>query len=278
MPEAHRAITRAAHEHVAWRRRHGPQVGASDLLTVTYFLDKCLPTAELYLVSEPMRDLALDAARDVPDGIRMGDARPTGQGVIAYTGGLPELSRGASPELISWSQMETGDVLLCAWSRDTAVPIERRDPHGLAEVQAGGWSLTGAGMVPLLAPIESWDALAPIQRRLASLLYATWTMMSMPTVSETREMIATDARESMPARDRARSVKVVDLRRLAHRPSEPGDGERAYTHRWIVRGHWRQQAHGPRRSLRRTTWVPPHTKGPAGAPFLPTETVFVWRR
>lgn len=52
----------------------------------------------------------------------------------------------------------------------------------------------------------------------------------------------------------------------------------AWRRRHVVRGHWRQQAHGPRRSLRRTTWVPPHTKGPAGAPFLPTETVFVWRR
>ena len=62
MPEAHRAITRAAHEHVAWRRRHVQQVGASDLLTVTYFLDKCLPPAELFLVSEPMRDLALTSS------------------------------------------------------------------------------------------------------------------------------------------------------------------------------------------------------------------------
>ena len=61
MPEAHRAITRAAHEHVAWRRRHVQQVGASDLLTVTYFLDKCLPTAELFQaqMARPSRHAAL---------------------------------------------------------------------------------------------------------------------------------------------------------------------------------------------------------------------------
>ena len=279
LPEAHRAITRAAQEHVQWRSQYVAEVGMSDLLTVTSLIAPRLPTAELYLVSEPMRDLALDAARDVPDGIRMGAARPASQGVVAYTGGLPELSRGATPEMVSWSQVESGDLTLCAWSRDTAVPIEKRDPHGLTEVQAGGWTLTGVGMVPMLDPIESWDALGPIQRRLASLIYATWTMMSMPAVSETWETITTDKRKGVPTRDRARSVKVVDLRRLSRRPAEPGDGGgREYHHRWVVRGHWRQQAHGPGRSLRRTTWVPSYLKGPDGAPLIASEAVFVWRR
>lgn len=52
MPEAHRAITRAAHEHVAWRRRHVQQVGASDLLTVTYFLDTKGPAGAPFLPTE----------------------------------------------------------------------------------------------------------------------------------------------------------------------------------------------------------------------------------
>ena len=282
LPEAHRAITRAAQEHAAWRKHAIAETGVSTLLTVTLLLERCLPVAELYLVAEPMRDLALDAARDVPDGIRMSDAMPTGHGIIAYSGGLPELSRGSRPEVVSWSQIESGDLLLCAWSRDTAVPTGRRDPHGFTEVQAGGWSLTGVGMVPALEPVESWAALGPIQRRLGSLLYATWTMMAMPTVAQAREAITTDARASVPERDRVRPVKVIDLRRLVHRSGSgvPGDGEgdREYRHRWVVRGHWRQQAHGPGRSLRRTTWVQPHVKGPEGAPFLPAETVFVWRR
>lgn len=282
LPAAHRAITRAAQEHVEWRRDYmHTEAGVSDLLVVTELLRTRLPAAELFLVSEPMRDLALDAARDVPDGVRMGDARPTGQGVIAYTGGLPELTRGAEPEIVSWSQIESGDILMCAWARDTAIDPERRDPHGFTEVQAGGWTFTGAGMVPALSPIASWGALGPIQRRLGSLLYATWTMMTMPTVAETKEVIWTGSGRGVPVQDRGRPVKVVNLRTLAHRPtaaSEAGDGGREYVHRWVVRGHWRQQAHGPGRSLRRTTWVPPHVKGPDGAPFLPSETVFVWRR
>lgn len=33
------------------------------------------------------------------------------------------------------------------------------------------------------------------------------------------------------------------------------------TYRTIVRGHWRNQAHGPARTLRRKTWIEPHVRG-----------------
>lgn len=33
------------------------------------------------------------------------------------------------------------------------------------------------------------------------------------------------------------------------------------THQTWVRGHWRHQAHGPRHSLRRWTWIEPHRRG-----------------
>lgn len=36
-------------------------------------------------------------------------------------------------------------------------------------------------------------------------------------------------------------------------------------HRFIVRGHWRNQAVGPGRAERRKTWIAPHWKGPEGA-------------
>lgn len=38
--------------------------------------------------------------------------------------------------------------------------------------------------------------------------------------------------------------------------------ERKFTARWLVRGHIRNQAHGPDRSLRKQKWIEPHWKGP----------------
>ena len=55
LPEAHRAITRAAQEHAAWRKHAIAETGVSPLLTVTLLLERFLPVAELDLVAEPMR-------------------------------------------------------------------------------------------------------------------------------------------------------------------------------------------------------------------------------
>lgn len=47
-----------------------------------------------------------------------------------------------------------------------------------------------------------------------------------------------------------------------------GEAGKDYRHRWIVRPHWRQQPYGPGRKLRRPQLIPPHVKGPEGAPLL----------
>jgi hypothetical protein len=41
-----------------------------------------------------------------------------------------------------------------------------------------------------------------------------------------------------------------------------GDLQRVYKVRWLVRGHWRNQACGPGLGLRERIWIAPHWKGP----------------
>lgn len=116
-------------------------------------------------------------------------------------------------------------------------------------------------------------------------LAAAWLLMQQPVLVE-QSMVRPSAGE---ARSLARAgqgdpaVTVTALRRQY----VPGAGDaaegtdvagRRYRHRWVVSGHWRNQAHGPGRSLRRQTWVPAYVKGPDGAPLLSTERVNVWRR
>ncbi len=76
-------------------------------------------------------------------------------------------------------------------------------------------------------------------------------------------------------------MTVVDLRHRYVPIDRKQDDEalgRRYRHRWVVSGHWRNQAHGPDQSLRRQTWAPSYVKGPDGALLLVTEKVNVWRR
>ncbi len=44
-------------------------------------------------------------------------------------------------------------------------------------------------------------------------------------------------------------------------------GSRIPAVQWLVRGHWRNQAHGPERSMRTMRWIEPYWKGADGAPL-----------
>jgi hypothetical protein len=74
-----------------------------------------------------------------------------------------------------------------------------------------------------------------------------------------------------------RGVRIVSLR---HRKTEPvgdcADG-RVYSHRWVVKGHWRNQWY-PSQQRHVPLWIHAHVKGPEGAPMLTGEVVSAWRR
>lgn len=53
---------------------------------------------------------------------------------------------------------------------------------------------------------------------------------------------------------------------------------RAYRHRWIVHGHWRNHWY-PSRQTHRPIWIDQHVKGPDGAPILdPAKLVNILHR
>jgi len=54
----------------------------------------------------------------------------------------------------------------------------------------------------------------------------------------------------------------VDLREHVQEALSGKKGGGSPTVQFLVRGHWRQQAHGPARSLRKTLWIQPFWKGP----------------
>ena len=113
---------------------------------------------------------------------------------------------------------------------------------------------------------------------LIAALGATWTLMQIPTVATPRQVTGAGG-SGRHWQNQQRTVSTIDLRRIEHRDTGATDNAgRAYRHRWYVRGHWREQAHGPRQTLRRPTWIPGYIKGPPGAPLLELERVNVWRR
>jgi hypothetical protein len=71
-------------------------------------------------------------------------------------------------------------------------------------------------------------------------------------------------------------VRVVTLR-APDSQSGSGVSDREFHHRWIVRGHWRQQWY-PSIQDHRPVWITPHLKGPEDAPLLGGEKVYRWNR
>lgn len=85
---------------------------------------------------------------------------------------------------------------------------------------------------------------------------------------------ATRRRAARTGREAA-EVRVLALSGVGS-GGQPGEGERSYAHRWVVRGHWRRQWY-PSIQQHRPRWVAPFLKGPEGAPLLGGEKVYVTR-
>ncbi len=107
-------------------------------------------------------------------------------------------------------------------------------------------------------------------------LKSVWLLMQqdLSTVEDARFDRAAHRRAAREGRTVPR-VRVIALRRSGHGSGEGGSVE--WHHRWIVRGHWRQQWY-PSREVHRPVWIKPHAKGPDDAPLLVGEKVYDLRR
>jgi hypothetical protein len=107
---------------------------------------------------------------------------------------------------------------------------------------------------------------------------AFWLLSAQPGVAESLETAL--PRPTIRRSERAKldpKVRVIYLRAAPNTDTDATNP--TYRHRWIVSGHWRQQACGPKQTLRRPIWIAPHLKGPDGAPLLRTDNkVKAWVR
>ena len=68
------------------------------------------------------------------------------------------------------------------------------------------------------------------------------------------------------------SLRIIDLASGA--ATESRGGSVAWTHRWMVHGHWRDQPCGPGRTSRRVIWIDDYIKGPADKPLDVRPTIW----
>lgn len=253
-----------------------------------------LEAVPCYWVTAPMATVAMDASLDVPE-IDVDRDMPSPSGFIAFEKPLPPLP------LPQNMPAEVASSLHLPNSSPVSALLWRGSGSGTLSVTAFTWSghlPAGYGLDASMIPKQPLLEITTIQvprtraelehvaarpqvKALLAFLSASWILMMTPTVASRKQLDPKtggaprpDAPASVPL------VTTIDLRPLRHEDAaetEPGSG-RAYKHRFIVRGHWRNQAHGPGYTQRRMAWIPSHIKGPEDAPLLATEKVMVWRR
>lgn len=245
--------------------------------------------AGLYYVTPEMAALAVHAGADLTEARWATADRPSACGFMTFVGGVGRLDAEirVPVDAVTWGPYKGGLEVWMHVSRRAFVEEHRRRqpdaPYRLAVEE-----------MPPVVPLTSvtcditgdpepftpdGDGTETVLRALA----AAWLLMEQPTLVD-----RSIDRDKGPARRAAAraglpdpEITVVDLRRqYTPHDRDPGDEEsgRRYRYRWVVSGHWRQQAHGPGREQRRKQWIPAHVKGPDGAPMLARERVNVWRR
>ncbi|MFD3336133.1 hypothetical protein ACFWV1_26320 [Streptomyces sp. NPDC058700] len=150
--------------------------------------------------------------------------------------------------------------------------------------QVPGWlnmapeDTSGMSLVELEDHARSSNRIEQAERALV----VTWLLMGQSLAREESVQAPRSSAKHI-ARIDPNLLTAVRYVRLRHHsvPQQAGAGEgggRAYRHRWIVRGHWRNHYY-PSRQTHRPIWIDQHIKGPDGAAILdPEKLVNVLRR
>lgn len=237
-----------------------------------------LESAPLMWVSEDMVKLSEDTA-DAGDFPTV--PPPSSTGLVFFEHDIQHIVSDVTDD-------DTGEVvgqaLITAllWECDADGRILRLMPYTDFPLALRDTGAAQAGLPVIYHDRRAWRDFDAGRMYAERLLRAVWALSEQPNICEARPATQ-NARYPLPARfDQAISrVKMIVLRENLHRPGESGEDDervrREYSHRFIVRGFWRNQAYGPNHSFRRRQWIPPFVKGPADKPLVCKDTVRIWR-
>jgi len=249
--------------------------------------DRMLRAADLYWVSDDMTALAEHAADSLPTFRLTEESLPSRAGLVGWSRPIT----GDGPPIIAASWLLLGGrVWVDTWCDplDSLTRVARTYTGRVlttadrerARRERGLIGLDEGLLVPLDAEVAWGERTAHLARaRATRTLVAAWLLMGQTLAAHERADAApSEARRLARRGDPPSPVTTVALRREVVPSDETSAGsEREYRHRWLVRGHWRQQwMRGS--GTHRPTWIDPHLKGPEGADLLRRDVVNVLRR
>lgn len=252
----------------------GSQTQYEAMIANAWSMTDQIRTAQLWWVSRDMTRLAEDTvqAGDFPE-----PDPPAQCGMIFFEGDVQHISFRFDND--GYGETRVAAILWQDVGRESVkISVFTDNPVGIREMHADLFGLPVVSLAPSVVRENDGSF-----RWLCGLLRAVWALSAEPHICEAKPA-KPDMAHPLPQRfdPEIRKVKMLVLRENLHRPGGSADDDERvrheYSHRFIVRGFWRDQAYGPNHSLRRRQWVPPFVKGPADKPLICKETVRIWRR
>ncbi|MEU8112737.1 hypothetical protein [Micromonospora sp. NPDC048947] len=223
-----------------------------------------LERSHLYWIDNDFTDLAEHAAVQLPDVRISRDLIPSADGMLIWPRPVTHRQLTAA----SWTTTTHGRTTILY--RTIGGGLHGKPLQRLRE-QVGWLAPTSATHLP---EQHSTPGDHP-----AAALVATWLLIAQQAADVTaarvdRSVAKTYARTNRPLPE----VRIVRIRgrRTSPRPDAekmPGNPGDPQASRSWVSGHWRNQAHGPGRSLRRPVYIHPFLRGPDDAPIKLSTTV-----
>ncbi|MET8354840.1 hypothetical protein [Micromonospora sp. NPDC005206] len=223
-----------------------------------------LERSHLYWIDNDFTDLAEHAAAQLPGVHISRDLIPSADGMLIWP--RPVTHR----QLTAASWTDTIDGWEMVLYRSIGAGLDGKPLQRLREQI--GW----------LAPMSA--ARLPEQHLIAgdhpaAALVATWLLIAQQTAEVTTAGVDKTVAKTYARTNRlVPEVRIVRIRGRRTIPGpdgepKPGSQGRSQNSRFWVSGHWRNQAHGPGRSLRRPVYIHPFLRGPDDAPIRLSTTV-----
>lgn len=277
-----------------------------------------LRAAELYYCATDMTRLAMAAGEALPAYRLHPEDLPSPQGLLVWAEAVTGSTRGGAVTnapiiAATWSVRGNG-VVVRTWARreDWLAFMAEGDPRAgirdltAAEVRAlrirqpqpitamaeshmpfgkvPGWLTSPPPEGLSLYELEDHVRVSARLEQAERTLVVTWLLMGQTLATASDVEAARSSAKFIRRIDPGllAATRYVQLRHRGYGPETAEDGSggpgRAYRHRWLVRGHWRNHYY-PSRQDHRPIWINPHVKGPDGAPLLdPDKLVNILRR
>lgn len=294
-------------------------------IEVAPLLTQAVKTAYAYRVTHDMSMLVEHAAAGLDDLDRFDpQLAPTGAGFVAFDRPLPVADmRGKTmlihylvwgPALTQYGPSTAIYAFNDTWRQPDQIAQEMltpgyQDEQGWTQEKIDAWKKASGRWATVgfsaffkdqrLGPARLMPSADQQARLLAEgstpapgssqirLVHALWLMMNQTVARKEVEQADRPARRRAAKARLPQEVTVIRLRREQGAERAEGESLIEWTHRWLVRGHWRWQVVSPHHPLaqeiepgkyRARIWINPFVKGPQDAPFKQTEKVYSLER